>query len=146
MSKRGNQFYFDTTIHIQAVKDCISGNNEKMVIEVLDFLGYKLGRDYFRQYPIGCKFVLDFAFVNEQVALEVDGVDHNGKKQKKIDKQRDNFLYDNNWVVIRISDKDFFGYKASFYKFLIKEVVEIRKEQFETGRLYKIDIPEFKEY
>jgi len=139
------QIYFDKTIHIQKIKDCISGNNEQQVIKVFESLDYKLGKDYFRQYPIGCRFVLDFAFVNEQLAIEIDGKSHDFKKQRIKDKKRDRFLYNNNWVVIRIKDKDFFGYKGLFYKFLIKEIVDIRREQFISGRLYPIDIPDYSE-
>jgi len=44
-----------------------------------------------------------------------------------------------------MQDKELFGYKASFYKNLIREVVEDRREQFNQGKLYPIDIPFFNE-
>ena len=143
MSGVHRYIYFDQIIHLKPIKDCISGKNEKEVIKLLQYLGYKLKKDFVRQYPIGCKYVIDIAFVNEQVSLEVDGKSHLSKKQKNKDKIRDKFLYDNNWVVIRVNEKEFFGGKASFYKYLIKDIVQIRREQYNSGKLYAIDIPDF---
>lgn len=137
--------YFDVVVHHPKVKDCISGRNEDDVMRVFDSLGYELGKDYVRQHPVGDRFVLDFAFVKEQVCVEVDGKDHYSKEAVKIDKKRDRFLYYNNWVVIRVREDKFFGYGASFYKYLIDEVVKERREQWESGRLYPIDILEYKE-
>lgn len=119
----------------------MSGENESRVLMALKGLGYVLGRDFVRQYPMGERFVIDFAFINEQLAIEVDGEKHNEKRQKQWDKKRDSFLEWNNWLIIRIKDKDFFGYKGSFYKSLIKVVVEERREQWEIGKLYPIEIP-----
>ena len=61
------------------------------------------------------------------------------------DHKRDRYLYNINWVVIRIQDKDFFGYKLSFYKNLIKEIVEERRKQWEKGYLYHIDFRNYKD-
>lgn len=138
------QRYFDRTVYIKEIKDCISGRNEKKVMKVFDSLGYKLDEDYVRQHPIGERFVLDFAFVELRLAIEVDGVSHNYKKQKKVDRMRDNFLHTNDWVVIRVNEKDFFNvYKMSFYKNLIKQVVTERRIQRQKGNLFHIDIPRF---
>lgn len=137
------QIFFDTTVHIQAIKDTISGKNEEEVIRTLITVGFQLGVDFKRQYPIGNRFVIDLAFVNEQVAVEVDGNDHQRKNHKVIDKKRDRFLRENNWVPIRIKDKEFFGYKQLFYKYLIKDVVLERRTQFQSGKLFPIEIPDF---
>ena len=115
--------YFDITIHINKIKDCISGENEEKVINVFKNLEYQQGIDYERQFPIGNRFVLDFAFPKLKICIEIDGKSHEKKKQIKIDKKRDKFLYDMGWVVIRIPDEKFFGNSGTFYKFLIKEVV-----------------------
>ena len=121
----------------------MAGKNESDVLQVLTDLGYMDGKDFTRQHPIGEKFVIDFAFVKEQVAIEVDGKSHNDKKQKRSDDQRDKYLRWNNWVPIRIKDEEFFGYKKSFFKNLIREVVEERRQQWKIGTLFEIDIPNF---
>ena len=137
------QRYFDIAIHHPLVKECISGKNEPRVISLLESLDYKLNRDFVRQHPIGEKFVIDFAFINLRIAIEADGDDHKQKQQVKIDKARDKFLIENGWIPLRIPDKELFGFKGSFYKNLIREVVEERKIQRENGLLYEIDISKF---
>lgn len=121
----------------------MAGQNENRVIEVLNNIGYKEDIDYFRQHPIGERFVIDIAFVKEQVAIEVDGLGHDVKKQRKMDLKRDSYLRSINWIPIRIKDREFFGYKGSFYKNLIKEIVEERRNQFEIGTLFPIDFPNY---
>lgn len=59
------QRYFDKTVYNQAIRETISGKNEDYVIEVFRGIDYLEERDFQRQYPVGKKFVLDFAFVNE---------------------------------------------------------------------------------
>lgn len=139
------QTFFDKSVHLKEIKDCISGNNETEVLKVISSLGYKLGTDFVRQHPIGSKFVVDVAFPNEQIAIEIDGDEHRRPKQARADNIRDNFLRTNNWLVLRIMDKDFFGYKLLFYKYLIDELVKERREQYQIGTLYPIDIPDFVE-
>lgn len=142
-SEIGRAIFFDSSVHNQKVKDCLSGKNEKQVIEVLEGLDYIMGKDFVRQHPIGLKYVLDFAFVKEQVAIEIDGASHKKKLQRHSDKIRDRFLHSNNWVTIRIQDEEFHGYKKSFYKNLIREIVSDRRVQYETGTLYPLDFPKF---
>lgn len=141
--ERSRAIFFDTTVHLKSVKDCLSGKNENRVIEVLEGMGYTIDRDFVRQHPIGLRYVLDFAFIREQVAIEVDGDSHRGKVQKRADNIRDNFLHANNWVTIRIPDREFTGYKKSFYKNLIREIVSERREQYEIGVLFPVDFPKF---
>ena len=128
-------------------KDSMSGKNEDFAIDFLStILSYENGKDFVRQYPIGERFVIDFAFVREQVAIEIDGKSHNGKKQRALDVKRDKYLARNNWIPIRIKEKDLQNkFKARFYKNLIREVVEERREQWRVGTLYEVDIPNFNE-
>lgn len=143
-SELARKMFFDRQVKMEVWKDNMSGKNEKKVVNLFELLDYKENVDFFRQYPIGEKFVIDFAFVNEKVAIEADGDSHNSKKQRRLDKARDWFLRANNWVCVRVSDSELFGYKGSFYKSLIKEVVEERREQYNSGRLYEIEIPKYK--
>jgi len=140
MTRKHKQIFYDITVHIPEVQNCMSGKNEDMVIVVINSMGFILGKDYFRQYPIAESMVVDLAFVNEQVAIEVDGQNHKSKKQKIKDNARDNFLQFNNWVIIRIPEEKFFGYKKVYYKNLIREVVKERQKQYQSGKLHKIDI------
>lgn len=135
--------FFQKIVKIQAWKDSITGENETRVINVLNDLGYILNKDYVRQHPIGERFVIDIAFLKEQIAIEVDSKKHEYQKQWLNDKKRDSYLQLNNWIALRIKDKEFFGYKGSFYKSLIKEIVEDRRKQWEVGCLFPIDIPNY---
>lgn len=127
---------------MQVWKDTMAGKNEDKVIEILEGVGFIKGKDFQRQYPIAGRFVIDIAFPNEQVAIEVDGKEHCGKKRKN-DIARDRYMMKNNWIPIRIRDKEFFGYKASFYKSLIKEIVEERRKEYDQGTLMKKDLSDY---
>lgn len=131
---------------MEAWKKSMAGKNEEKVVEVLEGLGFVYGIDFVSQYPIGERFVLDIAFVNEQIAIEVDGESHQSKKAQKNDRSRDNYLYCVGWCVIRVNDVHFFdAYKMSFYKNLIREVVNERRRQYDAGSLYAVDIPNYVE-
>lgn len=105
----------------------IAGKNEEPVMACFDSWGYVLGEDYVRQYPIADMYIVDFAFVPEQIAIEVDGDNHKQEKQRGKDLKRDRYLKFNNWVVIRIPERHFFK-NPSFYRYLIHEVVEERRK------------------
>lgn len=140
------QHFFDIIVHKKEWKDSLCGRNEKFVIDRLENIGFKLNQDFMRQHPLGQRFVVDIAFVKEQVAIEVDGKDHLQKEKRKMDRKRDSYMRSNNWCVIRIDDRDFKNaYKQSFYMNLIKEVVLERRRQYEDGKLYPIDFSKFSE-
>jgi very-short-patch-repair endonuclease len=137
------QRFFAKPVHHPAWKKNMAGENEDRIIIILENLGYKEGRDYVRQHPIGERFVIDFAWVNEQVALEVDGGSHDDKKQKEKDRRRDSYLRTINWVPMRVRETDFEGFRGSFYKALIKEIVEERRAAWTVGNLYPVDFPNY---
>lgn len=141
--KLSRQKFFDKQVHMQIWKDSMAGKNEENVIKALNSVGFNINEDFKRQHPIASRFVIDIAFVNEQVALEVDGQEHSAKERRKLDKKRDRFFRENNWIPIRIKQKQFFGYKALFYKYLIRDIVAERRQQFKNGKLYPIEIPDF---
>lgn len=123
----------------------MSGRNEKPVMQVMESLGYVLDKDFVRQHPVGQRYVIDFAFIPEKIAIEIDGSNHTSKLDKKRDLLRDRYLKTANWVTIRVNEKEFFGYKGSFYKSLIKEMVDERRIQLEKGNLYDIEFKKFNE-
>lgn len=137
--------FFDIHVHHENWRKNMAGGNEISVLKILDSLGFIEDLDYRRQYPLAERFVLDFAFVNEQVVLEVDGKSHQLNRQKLKDKRRDKYLRQNDWVPIRINDKELFGYRLSFYKALIKDVVLERRSQYQQGTLYPVDLPAYNE-
>jgi len=135
--------FFEKIVHLQAWKNNMAGKNEEPVIHILESCGYEIEKDFVRQHPIGERFVMDFAFVKEKIAIEVDGKEHNTNKQRRLDKMRDSYLRSNEWVSIRIKDEELFGEKMSFFKSFIKQVVEERRKQWEVGELFSIDVPYF---
>lgn len=137
--------FFQFNVHMDVWKNAMSGENEMRVIDLLDTLGYILDKDFVRQHPVGERYVIDIAFVNERFALEVDGESHKGKDARRKDKIRDKYLRSANWVTLRIPDEDLFGEKASFYKFLIHEIVQERREQWNKGVVRPVDFKRFQE-
>lgn len=143
MAKRSTRLdqrnrFFDKQVHMQAWKDSMAGQNEEKIIEILADLGYELGIDYVRQHPISSLYVIDFAFLKEQVALEVDGIGHRPAKSRKQDDRRDFVLRHKGWVTIRIPEWKY-DKNPSFYKALIKEVVTQRRQEYEN---YKLELDE----
>ena len=51
------------------------------------------------EYP----YFIDFAFVNEKIAVEFDGICHLKKNRQKHDKKRDAYLENKGWRIFRIS-------------------------------------------
>ena len=138
------QRFFDKQVHMAVWKNQMSGKNEKRVINLFESLGYVLDKDFVRQHPIGERFVLDIAFVKEQIAIEVDGKSHSSSKQRRIDDKRDRYLENNNWIILRIKDQELFGYKFSYFKNLAILLIEERRTQWDIGCLYAVDIPNYK--
>lgn len=51
-------------------------------------------------------YYVDFAFVNEMLAVEVDGSQHQNPKQKESDLNKDQLLNEQGWTVLRITAKE----------------------------------------
>lgn len=88
-------------------------------------LHYEKDKHYFKQYPIENRYVVDFAFPEERVIIEIDGKDH-GKKLAN-DIIRDDFMHRYKWAIIRIPEVEF-DKNPSFYKSLVYQVIEARRE------------------
>lgn len=59
----------------------------------------------YRQYPI-YPYLIDFAFTDIKLAIEIDGTQHQLKKRQESDKRKDDLLLSKGWNVIRIKEKD----------------------------------------
>jgi very-short-patch-repair endonuclease len=87
----------DTSIGWQSRDKMKMSNPEKIVNKIL--LTNKL--IFEREYRMG-KWFIDFAFIKEKIALEIDGKQHSYINRKQKDKEKDNYLQQNGWKVIRI--------------------------------------------
>lgn len=78
---------------------------EKLFIEYIELIGFDKKFSIIREYPIFPYFI-DFAFVNEMVAIEIDGSQHLLPERKERDNNKDKLLNELGWLVIRISEKE----------------------------------------
>jgi very-short-patch-repair endonuclease len=78
---------------------------EKLCIEYIE--NNRLDKKYsiVREYSVFPYFI-DFAFVNEMVAVEIDGSQHLLPERKESDNKKDELLNELGWVVIRVSEKE----------------------------------------
>ena len=70
---------------------------EKYIKQILD----ELGIIYEREYHIK-RWFIDFADIENKLALEVDGSQHNLPNRKASDLRKDTYLLDNGWKILRI--------------------------------------------
>lgn len=75
---------------------------EKEFSKTLIPLGYVEQFSIPRGKGSGNRYVLDFALVNEKIAIELDGPKHRPYKQQRYDANRDDFLRSLGWKVIRV--------------------------------------------
>ena len=78
---------------------------EKLFLEKLEVLNWGEKYSIIREYCIFPYFI-DFAFVNEKVAVEIDGSQHLLEDRKERDNKKDELLLKDGWSVIRITDKE----------------------------------------
>jgi len=78
---------------------------EKLCIEYIE--NNELDKKYsiVREYSVFPYFI-DFAFINEMVAVEIDGSQHLLPERKESDNKKDELLNELGWVVIRVSEKE----------------------------------------
>lgn len=77
---------------------------EKCYREHLEKLGYIKGIDFFQETRIG-KYSLDFTFRDKMIDFEIDGKQHNNSKSIEHDKNRDKWLKEQGWTIIRLPAK-----------------------------------------
>lgn len=61
-----------------------------------------LGLPYRFQHLVHCKYILDYAFPDIKVCVELDGESHKRKKQIEHDEERRQFLEKRGWRIIRL--------------------------------------------
>lgn len=82
-------------------------NIEQQVREEMQNRGLKLGIDFVIQYPIKFSFIIDIAFPDQKLAIELDGdYWHSTKKNRQRDKMKDSILKREGWSIIRILGSD----------------------------------------
>lgn len=71
-----------------------------------DYLDGK-GKKYEFQFPTRSGFVIDFAILDQKIAIEVDGTHwHSSKEARKRDRFKDYQLRREGWKVIRIKEEE----------------------------------------
>jgi very-short-patch-repair endonuclease len=78
---------------------------EKLCIEYIEKNGLNKKFSIVREYSVFPYFI-DFAFVNEMVAVEIDGSQHLLPERKESDNKKDKLLNELGWLVIRVSEKE----------------------------------------
>ena len=73
------------------------------------FIKFLKEKEYDKHYYIEREcpvfpYYIDFAFVNEKVAVEIDGSQHLDEERSKKDKEKDELLKSQGWCIIRISE------------------------------------------
>ncbi len=78
---------------------------EKLFVDYIEKNELNKNYSIIREYSVFPYFI-DFAFINEMVAIEIDGSQHLLPDRKNNDDKKDKLLNDLGWVVIRISEKE----------------------------------------
>jgi very-short-patch-repair endonuclease len=78
---------------------------EKLFLDKLNELKWGEKYSIIREFSV-FPFFIDFAFVNEKVAIEIDGSQHLLEERKEKDNEKDDLLLKNGWSVVRITDKE----------------------------------------
>ena len=75
---------------------------EKCFQKILEDNGLDKKYLIYREYSVFPYFI-DFAFINEKVAVEIDGSQHLEENRKKRDDEKDALLLSKGWKVLRIA-------------------------------------------
>lgn len=78
---------------------------EKLFLNKLESLSWDKQYSIVREYSFFPYFI-DFAFINEKVAVEIDGSQHLLEERVLKDNDKDELLFNNGWKVVRISENE----------------------------------------
>jgi very-short-patch-repair endonuclease len=90
-----------------ALRERHETNIEQRFREALERRGLRKGIDFATQYPMRHSFILDFAFPEKKIAVEVDGRKwHSTSAAKKRDGFKNHVLKQHGWTVYRFWEED----------------------------------------
>jgi very-short-patch-repair endonuclease len=78
---------------------------EKLFLEKVYDLCLDKKYSIVREYSV-FPFFIDFAFVNEKVAVEIDGSQHLLPERKERDDKKDELLKEDGWFILRVSENE----------------------------------------
>jgi very-short-patch-repair endonuclease len=78
---------------------------EKCFQKILEDNGLDKKYLIYREYSVFPYFI-DFAFINEKIAIEIDGSQHLEEERKKRDEEKDKLLMSKGWRILRITALD----------------------------------------
>jgi len=82
-------------------------NIEEIFREALERRGLRKGIDFATQYPMRHSYILDFAFPDKKIAVEVDGSAwHSEPKARQMDGFKNKILRERGWKVFRFWDHE----------------------------------------
>ena len=110
ISRRGNSIPLAKHSYVQSniqLAKNLRNNSTKQEVILWQYLKGKqlCGVKFRRQQPIG-NYIVDFVSMSEKIIIELDGSQHNSDDGQLYDKERDNFLSDLGYKVIRIWNND----------------------------------------
>jgi len=76
---------------------------EIMFLRELESRGLVLGADFCKEFPMRHGHIIDFAFPDHKIAIEIDGPHHLQKKRRQKDHIKDSVLKKHGWTVIRFN-------------------------------------------
>jgi very-short-patch-repair endonuclease len=108
---------------------------EKIFLDEVLKLGWGKKYTIIREYSV-FPFFIDFAFVNEMVAVEIDGSQHLLEERKIRDNQKDELLIKKGWTIVRIAESDVKKNKTDLFENLEKILLSLfREKKYEFGLL-----------
>ncbi len=111
MTKRNNKVIHENNKYNRGLKSYAREHrNESTKAEIrlwTELLRNKqmLGYSFLRQRPIG-KYIVDFFSKDLNLAIETDGLTHHDEEVVKNDLQKENYLIENGYSLLRFQDDD----------------------------------------
>lgn len=90
---------------------------EKLFLQKIVNLNWETKFRIEREYSLFPYFI-DFAFVNEKIAVEIDGSQHLLPERKILDEKKDKLLIDSGWSIIRVTEHEIKNNLKNFIKSL----------------------------
>jgi very-short-patch-repair endonuclease len=100
---------------------------EQIFREEMQKRGMRLGVDFVVQYPLKFSFIIDIAFPDNKLAIELDGnYWHSLNKNRQRDHMKDNILTKEGWKIIRISEDEIKNHIEYCVDFILYELNKIK--------------------